>query len=189
MADVTSSDIHTEPGSAARSHGNAWRRFAARYYDYLLMVLLVTMGLAQFPAIEAIFHEDVFSQTMLMSAIMLGSVPVFALMIEIWGTTPGKWLFGLTVEQAPDDKLSYEVAIRREWGAFLEGLTCNIVPFISGPMAYYKLFHTGAVDWDRSCGAQIAYGPSSFGRVCFGVLAVFGLAFAYGILVVLGVLQ
>ena len=49
-------------------------------------------------------------------------LPLEALMIHFWGTTPGKWLMGIHLEDPNGGKLSFVDAFTREWHVIFVGL-------------------------------------------------------------------
>ena len=112
--------------------GCPWRRFFARNVDAGLYGLLWSM-LSQW-----VFriNPDNFIQFMagLAWTVACGYVGwlltfVFEpVLLHYWGTTPGKWIFGLSVRDEDGSKLSIRTAYARLWGVFGYG-NCYALPF------------------------------------------------------------
>lgn len=98
-----------------------WRRFLARTLDFTLCDLGCTLFLlalnvdpALTPGIVSLF---------LTCLIQLFLEPLF---LSTLGTTPGKWLLGLSVASPDGDKLSYSDAMERLWTVWWYGFGMNI---------------------------------------------------------------
>ena len=109
--------------------GCPWRRFFARNVDAGLYGLLWSM-LSQW--VFRINPENVMSN--LAWTLACGYVSwlltfVFEpVLLHYWGTTPGKWIFGLSVRDEDGEKLSIRTAYARLWGRVrLRQLLCAAV--------------------------------------------------------------
>lgn len=95
-----------------------FRRFFARMTDYVLLQLILEL------LVIVIFRVRPYRQ-FLSLIIAYGtpflSVLLSAIMLRYWGTTPGKWLFGLSVRSENGDLLDFEAAFTRECGALRYG--------------------------------------------------------------------
>ena len=102
--------------------GCPWRRFLARNVDAGLYGLLWSM-LSQW--VFRINPENFIQLTASLAwAAACGYVGwlltfVFEpVLLHYWGTTPGKWIFGLSVRDEDGNKLSIRTAYARLWGVF-----------------------------------------------------------------------
>jgi len=86
--------------------GHPWRRYFARMLDMLLYELacwLITVEVLQVNPIIRQTEYSLLSLLVAVAAVLLAE----PLMFHLWGTTPGKWLFGITVRDVWGRKPSY----------------------------------------------------------------------------------
>lgn len=108
------------PGSykeAVNKPFHPWRRFFARAIDYSLLniilkfVLVVVLRIRPFNIPNIVFNY----------ICVLLMIPVEALMIHLWGTTPGKWTMGIRIESSDGGQQSFQIALRRAYWVFRLG--------------------------------------------------------------------
>ena len=140
--------------------GCPWRRYLARNVDAGLYGLLWSM-LSQW-----VFriNPDNFIQFMagLAWTVACGYVGwlltfVFEpVLLHYWGTTPGKWIFGLSVRDEDGEKLSIRTAYARLWGVFGYG-NCYALPFFEWYYSYkcYRACKEEELPWDLENGCSI----------------------------------
>lgn len=140
--------------------GCPWRRFFARNVDAGLYGLLWSM-LSQW-----VFriNPDNFIQFMAGLAWSLacgyaGWLLTFVfepVLLHYWGTTPGKWIFGLSVRDEDGSKLSIRTAYARLWGVFGYG-NCYALPFFDWYYNYkcYRACKEEELPWDLENGCSI----------------------------------
>lgn len=130
------------------------RRYFARMTDYAIVRLFL-----EFLAV-IVFRIRPFGD-FISGVISYGvpflMVPLFAFMLSRWGTTPGKWLFGLSVQSENGGNLTYSAAKEREWQVLREGFGFGI-PFWSIWRLYksYNVYSEWEMDWDYC--AEYQYG-------------------------------
>lgn len=137
--------------------GCPWRRFFARNVDAGLYGLLWSM-LSQW--VFRINPENVMSN--LAWTLACGYVSwlltfVFEpVLLHYWGTTPGKWIFGLSVRDEDGEKLSIRTAYARLWGVFGYG-NCYALPFFDWYCNYkcYRACKEEELPWDLENGCSI----------------------------------
>ncbi len=100
-----------------------WRRFFARTLDQslysLLWAALCLLGLR--------WNPEGLGGTLLSSYVSLGlMVLIEPILLSTWGSTPGKWIFGLVLRRRGGAKLTWGQAARRTWGVFRRGLGWGI---------------------------------------------------------------
>jgi uncharacterized RDD family membrane protein YckC len=98
---------------------NNWFRVLARFCDYSIFFLAVGAVTLFLP-----YFYGPFFYYYLAAAIVLLWVPVEALLVSKWGTTPGKAFFGLSVSNAVGAHLSYFEALK--WSLFLRGTSAIV---------------------------------------------------------------
>lgn len=150
------------------AEGKAWRRLCARYIDFFLvtaffyMVLLLTLHTI-FPEMkEAFYEETTASYTIIDYAIFLFfSVLVESLFLWVLGTTPGKLLLNIEIENKHQNKdLSLLKVIRRSWLVLVYGAG-GWVPILSLGTIYFsygKLKTTGITHWDEIEDTCVTFG-------------------------------
>ncbi len=88
-----------------------YRRYFARSLDYSLCYTLV----------YGLLLEYLVSGWKLMLVALGLMIPLEAACLHFFGTTPGKWIFGLRVSDLEDRNLSFGAAVERTWTVLWEG--------------------------------------------------------------------
>jgi hypothetical protein len=139
---------------------NPWFRFLARTFDYSLFLILLgslrRWGYGQLPfgKFESFIPFEFFVW-----------IPVEALLLSTWGSTPGKFFLGLKLRCSTKmPKLNFMSAFHRSLSVWFRGLGLGI-PFFSFfclLFAYnrFKMFQT--TSWDRD--AQTTVTQSEVGQ-------------------------
>ena len=102
-----------------------WKRYLARLLDMLLYQLLVVLlwyGLLGYFYDEGMFLEILILQLACI-IVMFFMEPIF---LTCWGTTPGKWIFGISIRDRDGRLLSYKNALIRVGMVIWKGLGGNI---------------------------------------------------------------
>lgn len=137
--------------------GCPWRRFFARNVDAGLYGLLWSM-LSQW-----VFriNPDHFMSNLAwtLACGYVGWLLTFVfepVLLHYWGTTPGKWIFGLSVRDEDGSKLSIRTAYARLWGVFGYG-NCYALPFFDWYYNYkcYRACKEEELPWDLENGCSI----------------------------------
>ncbi len=98
-----------------------WRRYFARMLDVSFgsMILWAVLALVFRVNVSNIGSFAEWLLNYLEWGIWL---PIEALLLSRWGTTPGKWIMGIRVEHEDGRKLTYGEAIDRAWIVFVKGM-------------------------------------------------------------------
>ena len=135
-----------------------WRRYFARIFDYGWITLLIS---TLFYVVFRIRPLSNWLAIFIQYGSLLLAMPIQAMMLHVWGTTPGKWLFGLTVLSENGNKLDYEIAMNREWQALLRGYGLGLPIFsIVRLIMSYCFYRDARLNWDDN--TEIQY--NSLGR-------------------------
>ncbi len=135
---------------------DSWRRFFARGFD---MAIYLTLWHA---ILVKVFHVNVGERIGLTSILDLMVTIIIMILLEPvflhhFKTTPGKFIFGLRIENAEGEKLTYVEAFNRTWNVSLKGLGLAI-PFVS-LITYavsYNRCKTGELQpWDEDISYRI----------------------------------
>lgn len=98
-----------------------WRRYFARMLD-------VSFGSMILWAVLALVFRVNVSNIGSFAEWLLGYVewgiwlPIEALLLSRWGSTPGKWIMGIRVEHEDGRKLTFGEALDRTWQVFVKGM-------------------------------------------------------------------
>lgn len=140
--------------------GCPWRRFFARNVDAGLYGLLWSM-LSQwvFRINPDNFIQLTASLAWTLACGYAGWLLTFVfepVLLHYWGTTPGKWIFGLSVRDEGGEKLSIRTAYARLWGVFGYG-NCYALPFFEWYCNYkcYRACKEEELPWDLENGCSI----------------------------------
>lgn len=102
-----------------------FRRYVARIVDYKLIQALLMFVFIVLLRIRP--YSDVLSNFVSYGTPFL-AVPLMALMLSVFGTTPGKWVMGLGVVHMNGYRLDFSSALEREWNVLRYGYGFGI-PF------------------------------------------------------------
>lgn len=126
-----------------------WRRFLARMLDIniyslfwlALLTKVFNMNIAKQNSILSYFN------TIIAIIIMLFLEP---LLLKCFGTTFGKWIFGLYLKNENGNNISYKEGYNRTWGVIASGLGYYIpvYQFIRMWKSYKKCSENEPQDWD-----------------------------------------
>ena len=142
------SGVQTVP-TADTPEFHPWRRYFARGMDFGLAALVVLFVKTVF--LHNTFQEGLssdFGQTLLTWLIVLLIEP---LLIHFWGTTPGKWVWGIQVEQNGGGMLTLSEAYKRTFLVFAagEGLSIPILNLVCNFFSYRQYTRGETLYWER----------------------------------------
>ena len=185
---MAANEDHAPAAAGEESDVRPWARLGAKLIDLGLflipfMILMFGVGLvigivlAGSPnTLEALISPGFWSGliwTVLGIVVWSLTYPaVEALIISLSGTTPGKWLLGISVTRTDGGRLSFGRAYFRSFRAAAEGLALGIplLQLIAMLMAFNKLNSEGSVSWDRMEGVAYQTGPVGVVRGTIGAL-------------------
>jgi len=137
------------------------RRYLARMMDWALVSTLLDW---LFYCVIRVRPDEQIYTYLLMAAGVLLMIPLEAVFVFLFGTTPGKWVFGIRVESANGGKPSWEEALWRSKLAMHFGLGFQIPVW-----AHIRLYlgYTGARDgrqleWEED--TELHYKPCTWAR-------------------------
>ena len=122
-----------------------WRRFFARAFDriFYLTCWIVPLCLG--------LHVNFAKFTLWQSLVFLSEVLLEPLFLSRFSTTPGKWLFGITVKDELGNRLSYSKAMRRYFIMYFWGMGLGIPVFrlIRLAISYKEYWHGRELRWEN----------------------------------------
>ena len=130
------------------------RRLFARLTDYALVTLLLEIIFVTIIRIRPV--TDFISNIITWTNVLI-SIPVSAWMLLRFGTTPGKWLYGLGVRSENGDKLCFRDSMLREWNVLKLGMGFHI-PLWSTWRLWnsFRDYQEGEMEWDQRAEYQYA---------------------------------
>ena len=159
------------------AHVNPWIRFLARFFDYSLF-FLVLWGLR----ILLAGHFPLGRFENLIPFEFFVWIPIEALLLSTWGTTPGKFFLKTDLRQGRKPKLDYMTALKRSFNVWFRGLGMGIpvINFLCLLVAYHRLRLFRQTSWDREENIIVSHHPIGRWRiVAAAVIAVGGILFYY----------
>ena len=159
------------------SHVNPWMRFLARFFDYSLLLLILSV-------LRKFFHTQPpfgpFENFIPFEYFVW--IPFEALLLATWGTTPGKYLLKTKLKHlGRKPKLSFTEALRRSVSVWFRGLGMGI-PFLNVFClftAYQKLKIFKTTSWDRDARTTMTHYPIAKWRLIFTCAVIIGSMFYY----------
>jgi uncharacterized RDD family membrane protein YckC len=148
-----------------------WRRYFARTLDlnlnvfilgWVVVTLIGSLAPAHLPGWVHFFVEPgtKWISGLLATAIgFMANVPLMA----YYGSTLGKWIFGIRVHHPDGRPLGLKVAFKRELAVFVRGY-CLMIPLVSLftlAGSYQNLNENGSTSWDKDYGLIVRQRPDS----------------------------
>lgn len=127
-----------------------WVRFWARSVDTILITVMVYVPLEFLIPAEMNWRG---ADRLVTLIAMLFWIPIEAILLSSFGTTPGKALLRVKVTNKDGTNLSFSQALSRSVGVWLRGEAIGIFPLatiVANLIAYRTLRDTGATSWDRN---------------------------------------
>lgn len=142
-----------------------WRRFFARYIDFYIYVAIIScLSLIFMTFLEFIKMPESQSNLLLIIFIIISYILIEPFFIALLGTTPGKWILGITVLDKNGHKLSISDAMRRTGLVWMKGLAFGlpIISLITMKKAYDSLMIQGQTSWDKAYNVNITFSKISW---------------------------
>ena len=128
-----------------------WRRYLARTYDTLIYTILWVAFLA------FVFHVNVLDRNnaeKLLDGFITTIMMLFLepMLLHLFGTTPGKAIFGLRITNPDGSRLSYIEGLERTWDVLSRGMGFNIPIYniIRLLKSYNLCIENETQPWDES---------------------------------------
>jgi tetratricopeptide (TPR) repeat protein len=164
-------------GNHLRIH--PWIRFSARILDYLLLTFAL-LGL-NFFQISILEHVPSFFYPVVLTLLW---VFVETIMLHLFGTTIGKWIFGIEIIDRSLKKPGYWSALLRSLSVWCNGVGTGF--FLIAPatfiVSYIRLRRDGIAPWDRVGKFHMIHGKVESRRMLTAglcIATVFLLAFQF----------
>lgn len=151
-----------------------WRRYFARLVDMYtwgmlsVIILYIIVGLLmpdQMNSFEKAGDIKDLSYIILWPLWM----PIEAVLLSTANTTPGKWLFGISVKTSSGQKPTFNQALVRSFRVFLQGMSLLVITFL---FAYQRLTKTGTTRWDAATDCVVTHKTWSTARAVVCTIVV-----------------
>lgn len=171
-------DTNAAAESAARL-GIAGKRLLARYLDLMSIGLLAAVILLTLLGDTIAWPQQLMDNSgvpdtgLLLWLAFVSMLPLEAVLIATFGTTPGKSLLGLRVESRDGAKPAFAQAWARAFGVFARGCAFGI-PLLSQVamlVAGGQTLKTGTAPWDEAQGLRVRGQPVGGGNWKFIIIA------------------
>lgn len=167
-------------------------RFWARMFDYTLISVIVMLfsdlvppelepgeSTADFLArvIEQMQSPEGMAHARTQFFALIGWHLVEGMLIHLFGTTPGKFLFGIRVAAPDGTKLSPVKGIGRSYFVYVLGVGFYLFPFILIGMifSFFRILSAGKCLWDQTMDIEVEYAKLSGVRIMLAISAFFVL--------------
>jgi uncharacterized RDD family membrane protein YckC len=164
----------------------AWARFLARCVDQLIVglgLLSLTYGIS-LPVVQLEpswdlrldwLHNGWLGYVTLIGAGVIYDVALLA----GFGSTPGKWLLGLTVTAADGARASVPALVKRSAILLSAGLALRVpvLGLLAQVGAGLRLVSKGATLWDSAARLEVQHRPVGFERWALALAALAALAY------------
>lgn len=97
-----------------------WRRWLARTLDYWWVKTLVNFVIIVLVRVRPLPNKFVGALILIASGALL--IPIEALLLHKFGTTPGKFAMGIRLEAINGGNLTMDAALQRSWKVYKEGM-------------------------------------------------------------------
>ncbi|MBI3508053.1 MAG: RDD family protein [Chlamydiia bacterium] len=146
-----------------------WIRFLGRFFDYALWIAALWLlhkifgGGAPFAHYERFIPYEFFTW-----------IPIEAILLYSWGTTPGKWLLRAQIVQGRRKRLDISSAFRRSFFVWFRGLGMMIpvLNFLCLIIAYQRLKLLRFTSWDRDENTQVLHEQIAGWRITVAIIVI-----------------
>jgi len=164
-------------------------RFWARYFDYTIVaVIVVIFSDFEMPKIDpgltfadlVTRYEEIFKSEQMQT---LAQIQFYALLmwhviegilISVFGTTPGKALFGIHIISASGSKPPILRGISRSFLVYILGVGLfyiSLLTLVLMTMTFFRLLTQGWTYWDQVLELRVKHPPLSAARILLAILA------------------
>jgi TPR repeat protein/uncharacterized RDD family membrane protein YckC len=169
-----------------------WRRFFARTVDLFFLAIpfyaalvfgLISVLPANADKIVGALGNPIVAAVL---AYLLW-VPVEAALLSNIGTTPAKWVFGISVRKANGQKLTFAEALRRAIFVCIygDGFGVPFVALFTRAFAYDKLKKTATTKWDTIAGSAVQHSQWGVGRLIGATVVVIAALIVSSVLTIM----
>jgi hypothetical protein len=164
-------DVTTVGAEVASAPLHPWRRYFSKMLDVCLLgavpLMLIGIGLASvlpggWTLLQRASEHDIVG----MIVMLVVWIAFETVLLATLGTTPARWLFGITVRSSVGAKLAFRDALERAVSLAFKGLGLGIPPvqLITCIFAYRRLSRTRTTLWDADASSTVIHARWGVGR-------------------------
>ena len=157
-----------------------WRRYFARFVDIYLFglwwffifgILLEKVSYDLHKHLVVIVKDGIFDGPL---ALLLW-MPIEVTLISLFGTTPGKLVFGIFIKNNDGNNLTLLDSSRRYISMVVSGLACGFpfLVFLANLWACKRLESEGCTSWDTAANSIVIHSEKMIWRYFLGAIGVF----------------
>ncbi len=178
------------PEEAPRTVQRPGRRFGARLVDTIVYVMVISFvaGLF-FPELAKLVPADASKMNPFIKVpVTLALALIDGLVFHLWGTTPGKALFGIRVTTEEGGRLSMSQSFARALQVWVlgQGLGLPLLDLLVPLVSFFHLRGGNPTFWDKAMRLRVEYGEitplSAMAIAGFLLLFLLGLGSAMSVL-------
>lgn len=174
---LVSQEEHGAFSEETKAEQHPVRRYFARIIDFSLMITIIRIILVMIIRIRPFSDTILDTFTPVIGYIL--SLPASAFLLYLWGTTPGKWLMGIYLEDPNGGRLSFYNAISREVDVLIAGFGFHIpiIMQIRLYISYRDTINGKGTEWDED--AEFRYTEYNISKILLTVVT-YALIFVLG---------
>lgn len=155
-----------------------WHRYWARNLDYMLCAAVLGFTTAMLYPEWLIKHGPGGEWLLILLVPLLWTFNE-AWMLSTCGTTPGKWLVGITITDHQYKRLTFGCSLKRSFSVWLLGFGLGIplVSFCCLVCGYMNLKREQSTLWDHHAGSLVVHGNVGKVRIVGAAILYFLIAF------------
>jgi uncharacterized RDD family membrane protein YckC len=149
-----------------------WKRFIARMIDYVIYIFSL-MLIHDFVNIY-IMHIKLKLPALIFYASLWLWIFIEAILLSVFGTTPGKWLLNIFIKDVNNDRMRFDNALIRSLNVFIKGFGMGIpiINFFAIIISYNHLLRDGKSSWDIEDGNILIFKEVGLVRSAFIAIMV-----------------
>lgn len=171
---------YLEKSQRGRSSAGLWARYCAKQIDFAWLIfpaaiLAFLLFSFAFPGLVDWNDDNAGPDFLFGFVTMILIACLEAVIISIFGSSPGKWLAGISLRNQQHKKLSVGTSLARSLRVYVQGLGLGI-PFIAlftQLSGYNSVKNLGKADWDKALSVDyISHPIGPFRWIILVVLAI-----------------
>lgn len=149
-------------GEPKKEQYHPWRRYFARIIDlYIFSFALGWLTILLVLTPEYAEQVSRVTDNIVVAGFIIGIsiIPIEAILLSNFGTTPVKWIFGISVKRNNGSNLSFYEAVNRSVLVWMRGVALYVPLFqlIASYLSYRDLTKLGETSWDKDTGSVVSH--------------------------------
>jgi hypothetical protein len=192
---LRSENLFVEKSDRGRSSAGLWARYCAKQIDFVWLffpaaILTFYLFRMALPGLFVYETEEYVGPDVLFGFVTLIAIACCeAVVISLFGSTPGKSLAGISIRGESGQKLPFGKSLIRSLRAFAQGqgLGVPVLALFTHLAAYNAIEKEGVSGWDKACGVQYnSQAISLIQWICLAVLSIASLVLVISLAFIAG---